>query len=85
MNITQALIKFMKSKGYTSLCNPEIGCGCGIEDLIPCGVECFNDDCELGYTKKCEPEECRNTECENKTDGANTKCFTLRKLRKIKK
>ena len=45
MNAREMLIKQLQDLGADGLCNPEEGCGCGIDDLVLC--DCLNvDDCE---------------------------------------
>ncbi len=76
MNIKDILIEFMKVNGFTSIVNPDIECGCGIDDLCPC--DCIDiEDCQFGYTKKCDLIKC-DQECDNK-DFDNDICFTLEK------
>ncbi len=76
--ITDALIEYMKKHEYTSLCNPELDCGCGIDDLAPCGEPDINY-CEFGYTKECNPDECLG-DCEYKADmRKGDSCYTLEK------
>ncbi len=47
MTVRQILEEWLKARGYDGLCHPDCGCGCRIDDIMPCG-ECF-DDCEPGY------------------------------------
>lgn len=75
-SVKEIIISYMKENNFTSLCNPEIPCGCTIEDLAPCDNINLTD-CLLGYTKKCEPSNCEAEECENKTDSKQTFCTTL--------
>jgi len=76
--VKEALIEYMKQNGFTALCNSDIPCGCNLDDLIPC--DSVNEEyCQLGYTKKCTPDECDAEECENKTDGVQSDCMTLTK------
>lgn len=35
MDIFQIVYEFLKENGYDGLCREE--CGCGLEDLMPCG------------------------------------------------
>lgn len=30
---------YLRVNGYDGLCDPDAGCGCGLDDLCPCGVE----------------------------------------------
>jgi hypothetical protein len=47
MSVQEILIDWLKSHGYDGLCLPREACGCGINDLCPCGYSC--DDCEPAY------------------------------------
>ena len=48
MNCKQIVIDYLKANRFDGLCNPEIPCGCLIDDLAPCG---FGMGC-LAY---CQP------------------------------
>ena len=50
--VKDILKKWLSEKGFDGLCNPEAECGCGLEDLIPCGEAC--DDCEPAKFKSCQ-------------------------------
>lgn len=38
MNCRQMIIRHLLEIGADGLCNPEIECGCGPDDLRPCGA-----------------------------------------------
>jgi hypothetical protein len=44
----EGLISYMKSKGYTGLFLSGL-CGCAILDIMPCGCNIKDLDCEFGY------------------------------------
>ena len=44
----EGLISYMKSKGFTGLFYPG-ECGCSILDIMPCGCDIKDLDCEFGY------------------------------------
>ena len=46
MTVKEIVIDWLKEHGYHGLC-PE-DCGCGIDDLMPCGNECM-EYCEPAY------------------------------------
>jgi len=63
MTVKQIIEEYLQEHGYDGLCCPEIECGCGFDDLIPCGEEC--EMCEPAYLhqhdKKCPA--CRGRGC----------------------
>jgi hypothetical protein len=82
LSMREIVVLYMKRNGFTALCNPDLDCGCTLDDFIPCGNDMCNlDDCKVAYHKKCTPDACNNTECENKTDGVHGPCITMRKPR----
>lgn len=54
MNVKEIVIDWLKTHGYTGLANTSIECGCGLDDLMPCGDDCIDAECEAGYRWKCE-------------------------------
>ena len=56
-NIKEIVAAWLTEQGYDGLVNLECGdeCGCGIDDLLPCGNGCFNiNDCRAAYKHKDE-------------------------------
>ncbi len=54
MTIVKDMIKeWLTSYGYSGLYD-SFGCGCGIEDLMPCYDICCN--CMPGYRVPCDPD-----------------------------
>ena len=49
----------LEAQGATGLVNTEMPCGCGLDDLMPCGEPC--PDCEAAYVILCDGEMC--SEC----------------------
>jgi len=47
MTIRDILISHLKQNGFDGLVNPDVPCGCSLEDFMPC--DCCLDDCEPGY------------------------------------
>lgn len=37
MCVKEIVKSYLKSKKFDGLCNEDIECGCGIDDLMPCG------------------------------------------------
>jgi len=66
LSIKEVIFEYAKTHGYTSLCNQEIACGCTMKDFMPCG-EINIEDCQFGYTKECDPDNCTKI-CEYKSD-----------------
>ncbi len=54
MNITVAEIirKYLEDNGFGGLFCADVPCGCGTDDLIPCGEP--GTECEAGYKKTCD-------------------------------
>ena len=48
------LRSYMKKHGYTGLLYPG-ECGCGIDELAPCGED--HSQCIFGYKRECTAEE----------------------------
>ena len=58
MTVKDLLRDWLDDEHYVGLCNPELECGCGLDDLIPCGSNC--GDCQPAKVKTEEgyfPEE----------------------------
>jgi len=67
----------LKAAGYDGLWNPEIPCGCGIDDFMPC-AECDGDEaqngCKPAYRQYCDY--CDVKDCVLKSEMAyNGKCY----------
>ena len=43
MNVREIVKQWLEEHGCDGLCDPDAECGCGIDDLNPCGGVC--DDC----------------------------------------
>lgn len=48
MNVKKIITEYLKANGYDGLCNPDLPCGCGLDNLFPC------EDCEL-IMATCQP------------------------------
>jgi len=46
-SIKEILTEWLKANGYDGLCSRH-GCGCGLDDLMPCWDEC-SADCRAAY------------------------------------
>ena len=53
--VSTIVADFLKLNGYDGLFSD--GCGCKVEDIMPCGDT--YDDCEAGYVLPCDPEICQ--------------------------
>jgi hypothetical protein len=58
MDVKDIIGKYLKENNYDGLYCPGYECGCGIDDLIPCGEYC--GECEPGikFYGKFEGEDC---------------------------
>ena len=54
-NVQNIILEYIKKNGYIGLCNDECGCGCGLEDFMPCGEDC--SQCEPALHKKWDEDE----------------------------
>jgi len=52
MTAKEIIIKYLTDNGYDGLYNNDDDCGCGIDDLLPCGAS--PDDCKPAYKCKCD-------------------------------
>jgi hypothetical protein len=60
MTVKEIVIKYLEENGFEGLVcwnTSWDGCGCGIEDLMPCDGECI-DRCEPAYKVPCTGEDC---------------------------
>ena len=66
----------IEARGATGLVNTDIPCGCGLDDLMPCG-EPILDWCELAYAVLCDGTNC--TSCDARSypprEDFETTCF----------
>lgn len=58
MLVKTILVKFLTDNGYDGLCNPDAECGCGIDDLAPCGSSFLG--CKAAYKSKNITEQSRD-------------------------
>jgi hypothetical protein len=53
LNIGDIVKKWLKDNNFDGLANPEVECGCEVDDLMPCGLECCHiTECEAALKKK---------------------------------
>lgn len=77
MTAHEALIAYMRKHEYSGLFNSFVPCGCGIEDLAPCGD--MTDECVLAYRWYCDACDIRET-CELRDEFDNIDhCFRDKK------
>jgi len=55
MNVNDVLRKYMKDNGYDGLYEGGEGCGCSLDDFMPCGT--CNGECEFGVKREATQEE----------------------------
>ena len=68
MNCQEIIYWYLDVWGFDGLCNTDISCGCGKDELCPCGSELGN--CKPAYRCNCkhdyddcnEKSECYSTE-----------------------
>lgn len=51
MCVKQIVIEYLRKIGADGLCNPEIECGCAIDDIITCGY--IDADCVPAQVQQC--------------------------------
>jgi hypothetical protein len=56
MKAQDILANYLRENNYDGLCHPRTECGCGVDDLIPCGEYC--GDCEPAVLSDNPPEDC---------------------------
>lgn len=63
--IPEILKEMLILNGFDGLSNGEIQCGCGVNDLAPCGS--YMGDCYPAKKFICDRENCENGECDGET------------------
>lgn len=53
MTVREILVEWLTERGYHGLYAEN--CGCGLDDLIPCGERC--EDCKPGYARTIQGHE----------------------------
>jgi hypothetical protein len=69
MNVREIVIAHLKAGGFDGLCCD--GCGCGLDDLMPCDEYSHIGECKPAKAVKCD-QKCGNGDCE--ADGVGT-CY----------
>lgn len=62
-NCEDIIRAFLESNGYTALANPDIECGCYLDDFMPCD----------GVVKECQPAYKIKAHCDNCEAGCDGK------------
>ena len=57
IDVKGIVMEYLKAHGYDGLYNPDIECGCGLDDFCPCD-DGPNRDCIPAFHHKCN--ECRD-------------------------
>lgn len=52
MAIKEIILDYLKKNNYDGLCNPDVECGCGIDDFMPC--DNIDINCQPAYKKLCK-------------------------------
>lgn len=78
MNMKELIVKTLKENGFSGLCDTENGCGCGIDDIAPCGSDCNVLNCQPAYLIKCKGKNCE-TPCDGYDEDGNGTCYTIEK------
>lgn len=58
--VTDMVKEWLDSRGYTGLVNKDMPCGCGLDDLAPCGE--MTEWCEAAYAVLCDGTVCSSCE-----------------------
>ena len=53
LTVLEIIREYLKKNGFDGLYNRELGCGCSINNLNPCGD--INIDCTAGYQVEAPP------------------------------
>ena len=56
MTVRDIIEKYLRENGHAGLYNPEISCGCGLDDFMPCGGEGILE-CVSAIAVRCRGEE----------------------------
>ena len=84
MNCRKIVIDYLTANGYDGLCGE--GCGCSLNDLIPCESDCM--DCVPAYKWEGTPEEvcgqCDAWDCEFRVGLGDGSCMRPVKQSKLK-
>jgi hypothetical protein len=62
MKVLEIIKKYLIANGCDGVCFPEAHCGCGIDDLCPCGETLI--DCIPARKRKATKEEAEEADCE---------------------
>jgi len=57
MSVQEIMRKWLADNGYDGLVSPSMGCGCKLDDLMPCVSECI-ESCEAGHVVPCDGRDC---------------------------
>jgi hypothetical protein len=71
--VKEILMAYLKEHGFDGLCNPDMECGCGLDDFMLCENNNIGN-CQPGYTWKCTGKEARDCESEAASYSAGEKC-----------
>ena len=75
MDVKEIVIAYLKVNGFDGLVNSDQPCGCGLDDLFPCGYDFHVLDCKPAYKTVCKREGCATAnwcDCEDGDDCYST-------------
>ena len=72
MNCYEIISNYVKKVGGDGLCNPEIGCGCHLEDRFAC--DSAPDNCVAAKWTDCDKCDVEKP-CEIQSDWGNDGCY----------
>jgi hypothetical protein len=64
VTIREIIVEYLRQHGYDGLCKDS--CGCGLDDLAPCGGDPM--DCQPAHKRKCDCENC-DSACDAAGEG----------------
>lgn len=75
MDLKQIAAVWLAANGYDGLCNGDIFCGCGLDDLMPCDSSCAT--CRPAVRIECSEDcEYQGDWCDGPGDMASNGCWT---------
>lgn len=81
MTCKEIILDYLKTNNYDGLCNPDIDCGCGIDDFYTEKlIDCFISDCQPAYKRECKDCHIDNEDKYDYCYGNNqSHCYSIEK------